>query len=370
MKNYFASLKIREEIGDKEGIANSYISLGLVNIKLKKFPEARKYLEDALSVSKEIGGRNDIKEAYAGLAEASAGANDYKKAYEYHQLYSDMKDTLLNEESSKLTAQMKEQYESEKKDAQISLLNRDNELHTEQVWVQRIIKNVLITGFALFLFIAFLFINRLRLRQTLKLQMIRNKIAGDLHDDVGSMLSSIAIYSELVNEEVKEKSPKASSLLYTINENARGTIESMSDVVWAINPKNDRFENILQRMRTFASGILEAKNIDLKFDASSSLPGLKLSMENRKNLYLIFKEAVNNVAKYSSSKTCTIKLRLEGKMLKMKIEDDGEGFDLNDYTPGYGLLSMRRRSEEMKGDISIQSAEGKGTTIHLFFPAT
>ncbi|MBA3647756.1 MAG: hypothetical protein H0W62_04270 [Chitinophagales bacterium] len=209
-----------------------------------------------------------------------------------------------------------------------------------------------------------------RLQQILKLQHVRNKIASDLHDDIGSTLSSIVIYSELANEEVKDKSKKASSLLETINENSRTTIEAMSDIVWAINPKNDRFENILQRMRTFASGILEAKNIDLKFDASPSLPGLKLSMEKRKNLYLVFKEAVNNIAKYSSSKTCTIKLWLEGKILNIKIEDDGIGFDLNDYAAGNGLVSMKRRSEEMKGDLNIQSIKGKGTTIHLSCSAT
>src|SRR6185436_9909877 len=132
---------------------------------------------------------------------------------------------------------------------------------------------------------------------------------------------------DLANEEVKGKSEKASSLLETINENARTTVESMSDIVWAINPKNDRFENILIRMRTFASGILEAKNIDLRFKASSSLSELKLQMEERKNLYLIFKEAVNNVAKYSACKNCSIKLALYGKRLQMEIADDGHGFD-------------------------------------------
>ncbi|HYV91622.1 MAG TPA: two-component regulator propeller domain-containing protein [Chitinophagales bacterium] len=209
-----------------------------------------------------------------------------------------------------------------------------------------------------------------RLKQILKLQNIRNKIAGDLHDDIGSTLSSIAIYSELVNEEMKEKSEKASSLLETISENARTTVESMSDIVWAINPKNDRFENILIRMRTFASGILEAKNIDLRFEASSSLSELKLQMEERKNLYLILKEAVNNVAKYSGCENCTIRLWQEGKMLNMEIADDGLGFDINNYSAGNGLLNMKKRGKEMNGQFSFQSAKGTGTTIHLSFPAT
>ncbi len=370
IKNHLASLKIQEEIGDKQGVAISYVNIGEDYSKQKKFTDALQYLKKGLSLAKELDLKDVVQGAYSGLTEASSGMNDYKKAYEYHQLYSDIKDTLFNEESSKQTAQIKEQYESEKKDAQIALLNKDNQLKTEQACVQRIIKNVFITGFALLLFITFLFINRLRLRQTLKLQMIRNKIAGDLHDDVGSTLSSIAIFSELANEEVKEKSAKASALLFTINENARSTIESMSDVVWAINPENDRFKNILQRMRTFASGILEAKHIDLKFEASSALSGLKLSMDKRKNLYLLFKEAVNNVAKYSAGKNCTIKLWLEGKILNMEIADDGIGFDMNDHIGGNGLLNMRKRSEEMNGEVSIHSIKENGTTIQLSFLAT
>lgn len=213
-------------------------------------------------------------------------------------------------------------------------------------------------------------IYRYRLNQVLNLQYVRNKIASDLHDDVGSTLSSIAIYSELANEEVNGKSAKATQLLQTIHENSRTTIESMSDIVWAINPKNDRFENILTRMRTFASGILEAKNIDLKFEASSSLSGLKLSMDKRKNLYLLFKEAVNNVAKYSVGKNCTIKLWLDSKTLNMKIEDDGMGFDLNHHAAGNGLETMKRRSEEMNGVFSIQSSKESGTNIHLSCSAT
>ncbi|MBA3649607.1 MAG: hypothetical protein H0W62_13860 [Chitinophagales bacterium] len=210
---------------------------------------------------------------------------------------------------------------------------------------------------------------RYRLNQILKLQHVRNKIASDLHDDIGSTLSSIAIYSELANEEVKNHSPKASSLLDTINENSRNTIESMSDIVWAINPDNDRFENILQRMRTFASAILEAKNMALTFESSASLSGLKLSMEKRKNLYLIFKEAVNNVAKYSGGKNCSIKIGLEGKVLNMEIADVGIGFDLNNYGPGNGLINMKKRIDEMRGKFMVQTAIGKGTVIQLSFPA-
>ncbi len=216
----------------------------------------------------------------------------------------------------------------------------------------------------------FYILYRFKLQRYILSQKLRNKIAGDLHDDIGSTLSSIAIFSELAKEETKEKSQHVTELLESINDNARSTLDSMSDIVWAINPINDHFENILTRMRTFASGILEVKNIDLMFDAAAVLSSLKLSMEKRKNLYLIFKESVNNVAKYSKANNCVIKLWIEGKMLNMKIEDNGTGFDLNDYPAGNGLSNMKNRSIEMMGKLDIQSVKEIGTSVHLSFPTT
>lgn len=141
----------------------------------------------------------------------------------------------------------------------------------------------------------------------------------------------------------------------------------MSDTVWAINPKNDRFENILLRMRTFAVEMLEAKNIDLIFVAAPALSDLKLSMDKRKNLYLIFKEAVNNIAKFSNGKNCFIRLTQQGKELNMDITDDGVGFDINDYVAGNGLININRRTKELKGQLDIESTQDKGTAIHLSF---
>src|SRR5436190_14971713 len=130
------------------------------------------------------------------------------------------------------------------------------------------------------------------------LQIIRNKIANDLHDDIGSTLSSINIFAELAKKQSKEVSP----LLDQIGEHAHRMLDSMADIVWTINPENDNFEKIIIRMRAFAYELLGAKDIEFEFNADESTGKLKLPMTVRKNLYLIFKEAANNMAKYSDAK--------------------------------------------------------------------
>ena len=137
-----------------------------------------------------------------------------------------------------------------------------------------------------------------------------------------------------------------------------------------IHFSNDIFENVLIRMRTFASSILEAKNIDLTFTSDSSLSGLKLSMEQRKNLFLIFKESVNNVAKYSKAKHCTISLKFEGNRFEMKINDDGTGFDTHAESSGNGLFNMKKRGKELNGNLSIASNSNEGTQVYLYFITT
>jgi signal transduction histidine kinase len=207
---------------------------------------------------------------------------------------------------------------------------------------------------------------RYRINQLLKVQTLRNSIAGDLHDDIGSSLSSISIMSELA----KAKSPAAASLLDAIEENATAIQENMSDIVWAINPKNDRFENILLRMNQFAGEILEAKNIDYSFSCEGVLNTSKLSMEHRKNFYLFFKEAINNVAKHSFAKKVNVCIRQQNNLIEMRIEDDGRGFDGSKSFSGNGMGLLKKRSADMGGEMTIVTAPMHGTSIVLKFKIT
>jgi len=207
----------------------------------------------------------------------------------------------------------------------------------------------------------------LRLQKLRDIHRIRNKIASDLHDDLGATLSSISIMSELANQQIKGQSPQASSLLEKIGSSSRNMIESVNDMVWAINPKNDSFENIIKRMRTFAAEILSAKDIAFHFDFDKNVLQSKLKMDIRRNFYLIFKEAVNNIAKYSYAANAFVMIWNRESNLKMTIRDDGNGFDPDSVLRGNGLTNMQQRAEGIKARFNLESIPGKGTIVELEF---
>lgn len=213
---------------------------------------------------------------------------------------------------------------------------------------------------------------RYQLRQKLKLQDVRNRIASDLHDEIGSTLSSIALYSEVAHKIVKQKAPEVNSLLAQINESTIAMMEALGDIVWTINTRNDRFDNIINRMNAYAIERMEPLNCKVKMETGENIFSTKLNMEQRKNVYLVFKEAVNNAAKYSGCKNLFITLSASNRQFNMKVTDDGKGFDPLSFgdgrgEAGNGLQNMRKRARELNGNISINSTTKDGTNIELKF---
>lgn len=226
-------------------------------------------------------------------------------------------------------------------------------------WPSVVVYILAILGIGIYLFFLYDF------RQKLKMQYVRNKIASDLHDEVGSNLNSIAIFTELLRK--KEISdPTILPILDRISSNSEETVSLMRDTVWAINPNNDSLEKLIEKMRSFGLEILTAKNIDFYFEVSLALkPGEEFTMEQRRNLYLIFKEAINNIAKHSFAKKAICEISKEAGTFKVCISDDGMGFDPKSIFEGNGLKNFFSRSEEGSLQVSVVSELGKGTTITI-----
>jgi signal transduction histidine kinase len=171
------------------------------------------------------------------------------------------------------------------------------------------------------------------------------------------------MYSEMVKTQLPDSSSAANLMLDKISSNARESVESMSDIVWMINPKNDLFSNLINRMEFYASEMCSGKNIALDFQKKEAEDAIKISMEARKNIYLIFKEAVNNAVKYSEASQLKILLEQTDHHIKMEVSDNGNGFDVSTIRKGNGLENMIQRAKGINGEVTIDSRSDEGTRI-------
>ncbi|HET8737980.1 MAG TPA: two-component regulator propeller domain-containing protein [Pricia sp.] len=211
-------------------------------------------------------------------------------------------------------------------------------------------------------------IYRLRVNRLLAVERLRHKVARDLHDDMGSTLSTINILSAMAKSKMAGDSVASSNYLTKIAENSQRMMEAMDDIVWSIKPNNDSMQRVVARMREYATGMLEAKDIGFEFKVDECINTLKLDMEARRDLFLIFKEAINNTAKYSRCATVIADIHCEGKGLYMGIRDNGAGFDVEHADTGNGLENMRKRAQTLRGQLHIGSSPEKGTEITLRMP--
>lgn len=195
-------------------------------------------------------------------------------------------------------------------------------------------------------------------------ERLRLKIARDLHDEMGSTLTSINIISKVAMEQpgVDEKLKKH---LSKIKDHSGKMMETMNDIVWAINPANDNFDKVLLRMKEFAAEMLEPAGINYFFREEGQLSGVPLNLAQRKDIYMIFKEAINNAVKYSAATELNITVKWNTPLLQLVVMDNGNGFSTANQYSGNGIKNMHGRAKEMKSNLTIDSIQGTGTTIFL-----
>jgi signal transduction histidine kinase len=210
-------------------------------------------------------------------------------------------------------------------------------------------------------------LHRLRLRRVLAIEGLRRQIASDLHDEVGSGLAQIAVQSELAGRDAQ---PAAAGRMQGVAGLARGLRESMSDIVWAIDPRKDRLADLVQRMRMAAFDLAESDGLRVDFEspAEDRLQATALSPDRKRHLLLAFKEALTNVVRHAAARHVRVRLRLDGSAMELEVTDDGRGFDPAAAREGMGLHSLARRAEETGGRLALDSAPQRGTTVRLAVP--
>lgn len=288
---------------------------------------------------------------------------------------------LLSKERELLDLEVKQQTEALEKQVliaqtqqqQLQLADKEKQLSSAAIKRQKQSKQIIIGASLGLLLLGGILFNRYQLKKKLaeqeKLLAVRDVIAKDLHDEVGSTLSSIKILSEVSQKNIEKDTKKSALLLEKIVEQSEKMQQGISDIVWAVKPDNDKIENITIRMREYISKALEPKDIKVHFSADEKALHQGIGMQQRRDVLMIFKEAVNNIAKHSGATIVNIAFTQEEDTIRLIIADNGNSFDPEKATSSSGIKNMKARALALKGHLAVNSAKSKGTSIELMFPA-
>jgi signal transduction histidine kinase len=365
---YKTAIHLSKQISYDQLLGLLYHGMGSVFHQLKQYDAAFLYIDSARITGKKINDQYTLVDAYDLLAQISKEQHKYKEALTYFQQYADLKDSLTEAGNRNDMVELEMKYQNEKKVTEIELLKSDQALKSLTLSRQKVIITATIVAFIFAIAIGFLMVTRYRAinnaKRLIEIERVRNNIARDLHDDIGSTLSSINILSQVA---LMEKNGSVQNHLQRIGDQSARIMEDIGDMVWSVNPRNDSINQVIIRMREFATEILDLKKIDYIFNEKIA-EGLTLTVDQRKNLFLIFKEVINNAAKYSHASLIDISLRQQGHILVLKITDDGRGFNEHETKAGNGLRNLRERAKEINGVFTLTSIAGKGTEVELGLP--
>ena len=210
-------------------------------------------------------------------------------------------------------------------------------------------------------------VHRLRLNRVLAVERVRQQLSTDLHDEIGSGLVQIAAMGEMARDDPA----RAVQFFPSVASLARSLRDSMSDIVWAVDPTHDHLADLVQRMKDVAYDALEANGVEVDFRSpdAAAINRVAMPANQRRHLLLILKESVTNIVKHSGATAAVIEVALEPRRLRLVISDNGSGFSADVPGSGHGLPGMRRRAQQLGGTVEVQSTPGVGTTIAVSVPA-
>lgn len=400
IRYYLEALKFRREAKYKYGVVQTLSNLAFNYIQIKDFEKASATLAESMELNKDLKDRNLLEAIHFNYAEMYDALNktdsalfhakisydicnqfgnpldisksaqllsalyekkkNYKEALSLYHVYKKMQDSILNDNLKKTGIKTDIEYQYLKKKSE------SDKVYTQQIAKKNFYTSMLVVLLIASTVIGFVLYKRYKLKQQLKQVEIRNRIASDLHDDVGSTLSSIRMYSDIVKHQPNQ-TETSTQLLNKISDNSKEMIENMSDIVWMIKPGNDEFINIENRMLNFANELCVPAGINFEFNKNTSADDIKMPMEQRRDIYLIFKEAINNAVKYSGCHSINAEISFKNHHLQVRISDDGKGFDVSASKKGNGLTNMQKRTTAHKGTFNINSAPNEGTELTFTF---
>lgn len=211
---------------------------------------------------------------------------------------------------------------------------------------------------------------QLDLQKAEALQIQRSEISNDLHDDLGSVLSSIQVYADMASKDFVTGGNKTERYLQKISSGIKMAMDNIGDVIWAVRNDQANEKSISSRIKDFFIDVFDARGIECTYEIDSESEDSITGILSRKYLLLILKEAINNAIKHSGANCIKVKLNTIGESLHLAVEDNGKGVDEKIISSGNAFSSLRNRTSKLGGSITIQNANGQGTLVECVFPIT
>ncbi len=382
---FLRALELSRLLKSDYGIVSSYEGLASIFYQRKDFLNTKRYLSEAIALAVKGSFNEELKNLYLLQYETEQSLGNHKLALIAYRQYTALKDSMSNVDIQKNISLLDQQYQTERKEKM--LLQKDLQINSQKVLLQN--KNawvIISTGAAvLMLLLAFVAWGYFRQRRKAdqhenelkQLQLSynakeeeRNRIAGELHDDLGATLSSIHIYSTVAERSLKDNPEKALNVLQQINHSTRQVMENMSDIVWAMKQEQAGEKSFSGRIKNYGYDLLTSKNIECEYQIEEQAENLLRNLDAKKNILLVVKEAMNNISKYSGATKAEITMHADASTLYILIGDNGKGFRVGENIHGNGLGNMKNRTEHLGGKFSLQSEPGRGTIVELSLPLT
>ncbi|MDB5123649.1 MAG: Tetratricopeptide repeat-containing protein [Mucilaginibacter sp.] len=367
----FAPHSKKGNIFNNYDLASYYINAGDIYSSLKDYKQAGLYLNKGLLLAKSILHYEDIRDAYRGISKNFALQHQYDSAYHYQLVFTGLKDSIINEKVNREINKL----EVERRDKEIVLLNERQKLKETETARQSLIRNVII-GFVTFvacILILLLYIQggikqqKLNFEKQLAVQTERQRISSDMHDDIGTGLSTMLIYVNMLKLKLADSrdGPNIDRIA------ALGTelVEQLKEIVWSLNPGNDRLDNLLLFIRQYFVLLFEPLAYQTNIIYPLTIPEIEIDNELRRNIFLCVKELLNNIIKHADASCVELNVHIDRKTLLIRVKDNGKGF-IPDTGPktGNGLKNIRQRMNAVKGKFSIQSSKGTVIKLEIHLP--
>jgi signal transduction histidine kinase len=398
LKNYDAALPYLNKSlisfktkGNKAEAAELWNALGKVYFLKNNLDSALHCYMKAKELAEPTGHSNYTRIAYEGLSEVYGEKKDFENAYDYLRKYLTAQNKFLDSLNIRKVTELNAKYESVSRQRKIDLLEKDKEIQHAKSEQEKIIRYSLIAGsFFLVLFLAITYYRykqrkllseklsaslselkqtQQQLIETEKLreqEKIRLRISRDIHDEIGSSLTKIALLSEMATEEVLVKPAETKETLHNIADYSRSVNSSLSEIVWAVNPQQDTLHRLLAFMRSYTHTFLKDTGINFKIDFPETTADQLLHPDLKRNVFLVLKESLNNAVKYSKAKNILIYFIMKEKQFELSVKDDGIGLNGEKSFSGNGLNNMKFRMEQSNCEFKIISSPGKGCEINAF----